>query len=119
LSKAPKELILESHILVEEKEHGKIKARKAVGGNKQQDYITKEDVSSPTVLAEAAILTCMINALDNQDIAIIDIPNAFVQTVVKDEEHRVIVCIRGPLVDILVSVAPDVYDPYVSTNKAG
>ncbi len=30
-----------------------------------------------------------------------------------------IVLIRGPLVDILVIIAPDVYDPYVSTNKAG
>ncbi len=30
-----------------------------------------------------------------------------------------IVSIRGPLVDILVSIAPDVYGPYVSTNKAG
>jgi hypothetical protein len=30
-----------------------------------------------------------------------------------------IVCIRGPLVDILVSIAPDVYGPYVSSNKAG
>jgi hypothetical protein len=25
--------------------------------------------------------------------------------------------IRGPLVDILVSIAPDVYGPYVSINK--
>ncbi len=30
-----------------------------------------------------------------------------------------IICIRRPLVDILVSIAPDVYGPYVSTNKAG
>ncbi len=30
-----------------------------------------------------------------------------------------IVCIRGPLVDILVSIAPGVYCPYMSTNKAG
>ncbi len=30
-----------------------------------------------------------------------------------------VVCIRGPLVDILVSIAPDDYGPYVSTNKAG
>jgi hypothetical protein len=54
----------------------------------------------------------------NCDIAVIDIPNAFVQTVVEDKEHRVIVCIRGPLVDILVNIAPEVYGPYVSTNKA-
>ncbi len=30
-----------------------------------------------------------------------------------------VICIRWPLVDILVSIAPDVYGPYVSTNKAG
>ncbi len=52
---------------------------------------------------------------------VVDIPNAFAQSVVSEEdaEHRVIVCISGPLVDILVSVAPDVYGPYVSTNKSG
>jgi len=51
----------------------------------------------------------------------VDIPNEFVQTVVSDEdaEHRVMVHIRGPLVDILVSMAPDVYGPYVSVTKTG
>ena len=34
-------------------------------------------------------------------------------------KKEVFVCIRGPLVDILVSIAPDVYGPYVSTNKSG
>jgi hypothetical protein len=65
------------------------------------------------------MLTCVIDALEDQDIAVINIPNAFVQTVIKDEEHHVIVHIRGPLVDILMSIAPDVYGPYMSTNKAG
>jgi hypothetical protein len=39
-------------------------------------------------------------------VAVVDIPNAFVQTVVSEEdaEHRNVVCIRGPLVDILVSM---------------
>ncbi len=90
-----------------------------VGGSKQQDYITKKDVSSPMVSAEAVMLTRVINTLEDQDIAVIDIPNAFVQTVVEDEEHCVIVHTRGPLVDILVSIALDVYGPYMSTNKAG
>jgi hypothetical protein len=119
LSTAQKEHILKSHIFVEEKQDGKIKTRKVIGGNKQQGYITKEDVSSPTVSAEVVMLTCMIGALKDQDIAVIDIPNAYVQTVVEDEEHHVIICIRGPFVDILMSIAPDVYGPYVSTNKAG
>jgi hypothetical protein len=30
-----------------------------------------------------------------------------------------IVCIRGPLVDILVNIAPHVYGPYISFNKTG
>ncbi len=90
-----------------------------VSGDKQQDYILKEDVSSPTVLAEAVVLTCLINTLKDQDITVIDIPNVFVQNVIEYEEHCVIVHIRGPLVDILVSIAPDVYGPQVSPNKAG
>ncbi len=51
----------------------------------------------------------------------VDIPNAFVQTVVdkEDADHRAIVHIIGPLVDILVSIAPDFYGPYVSMNKSG
>ncbi len=101
------------------KQDVKIKARKVASENKQWDYITKEDVSFPTVLAEAVMLTCVIDALEDQEIAVIDIPNAFVQNVVKDEEHCMIIYIWRPLVDILVSLAPDLYGPYVSTNKAG
>ena len=65
LTQSQKEYILESHIFVEEKKDGKIKARKVVRGNKQQDYIMKEDVSSPTVSAEAVMLTCVINTLED------------------------------------------------------
>jgi hypothetical protein len=78
LTQAQKEHILESHIFVKEMQDGKIKARKVVRGNKQQDYITKEDVSSPTVSAEAVMLTCVVNALEDQDITTINIPNAFI-----------------------------------------
>jgi hypothetical protein len=92
-----------------------------VGGNKQYDYITKEDVSSPTVTAEAVMLTCVIDAQENRDVAVVDIPNAFVQTVVskEDAEHCVTVRIRVPLVDVLVPIVLDVYGPYVSTTKTG
>jgi len=123
LTKKQKEQNLESHIFVEQKRDGLIKARKVIGGNKQRDYITKEDVSSPTVSAEAVMLTCVIDAQEDRYIAVVDIPNVFVQTVANEEdtEHRVIVRIRGPLVDILVSRAPYVYGPYVTVtmNKSG
>jgi hypothetical protein len=121
LTKKQKEQVLESHIFVEEKRDGMIKAQKVIGGNLQRDSITKEDVSSPTVTAEAVMLTCVIHAQEDRDVAVVDIPNTFVQTVVskEDAEHRITVCIRGPLVDVLVSIALDVYGPYVPTTKTG
>ncbi len=50
LSKKQKEQVLESHIFVEQKWDGTIKARKVIGGNKQRDYITKEDLVLPQSL---------------------------------------------------------------------
>ncbi len=121
LTKKQKEQILEPHIFVIQKRDGLIKAQKVFSGNKQCNYITKEDVSSPTVEAKAVMLTCVIDVQEDRDIAVVDMPNAFVQTVVDEEDadHSVIVLIRGPLVDILVSIVPDVYGPYVSMNKSG
>ncbi len=59
------------------------------------------------------MLTCVIDAQEDRDIAVVNIPNVFVQTVVdkEDADHCVIIHIRGPLVDILVSIMPDVYCP--------
>ncbi len=121
LSKGQREknAILESHMFVEEKRNRKLKARKVIGGNKQRDYITREDASSPTVSAEAVMFTCVIGALEERDVAVVDIPNAFFQTVIKHKEHHVIVHIRGTLVDILVNIAPHIYGLYISFNKSG
>ncbi len=111
--------VLESHIFVERKRDGLLKTQQVAGGNKQQGYITKEDASSLTVSSEAVMLTCVINATKKRDVAVVDIPNAFIQTVVEDEKDRSFICIRFLLVDILGSIAPDVYGPYVRVGKKG
>ena len=49
LSDKQKETILESHIFLTKKRTGEIKGRTVAGGNKQRNYIDKEDASSPTV----------------------------------------------------------------------
>ncbi len=109
--------ILESHVFVKRKPSGEIKARKVAGGNKQRDFISKESASSPTISTDAVLLTLIIDAKEHRDLAIIDIPNTFIQT--EDDKDRVIMRIRGHMVDVLVKVAPTVYGPYVSTNKLG
>jgi hypothetical protein len=111
--------ILESHVFVEKKRMGQIKAHKVAGGNKQRDFISKENASSPTVATESVLLTSLVDAQENRDVAIVDIPNAFIQTVVENNEDKVVMRIRGHMVDVLVKVAPRVYGPYVSTNKQG
>jgi hypothetical protein len=55
------------HIFVERKRYGIMKAQQVAGGNKQQGYIMKEDASSPTVSAEAVMLTYVVDANENRD----------------------------------------------------
>ena len=111
--------ILESHMFIVKKRTGEYKARLVAGGNKQRDYLTKEDASSPTVSTESVILTATIDAREMRDVAIIDIPNAFIQTVVKDEQDRVILRLRGVIVDMMLEIAPEVYTESVTIDKRG
>jgi hypothetical protein len=102
--------VLESHIFVERKQDGVLKAQQVSSGNKQWGYIMKENARSPTVSSEVVMLACQIKSNENRDrnVAIGDILNAFIQTVVEDEKDRVFICIHGPLVDVLATIAPDV-----------
>ena len=79
----------------------------------------KEDSSSPRVATESVLLMCIVDAQENRDVTVIDIPNAFIQTRVEDEADMAIIKIRGILVNILVEIAPNVYKDYVYYNKKG
>jgi hypothetical protein len=100
-------------MFLKQKRDGKIKGITVAGGNKQWDYISKEDASSPTVATESVLLSCIIDAEEERDVAVVDIPNAFVQTRVENEKDMAFIKIQGILVDILVEIAPDVYKSYV------
>jgi Reverse transcriptase (RNA-dependent DNA polymerase) len=119
LSDESKNNVLESHMFLKEKRNGEIKGRTVAGGNKQRDYISKEDVSSPTVSTEAVLLTCIVDAEEGRDVAVIDIPNAFIQTRVKNKKDRVIIRVRGVLADMLVDIAPKQYGGYLTKDKKG
>ena len=54
------------------------------GGNKQRGYISKEDAILPTFISELFLLLCIINAEEGRDVAVINIPNVFIQTRVED-----------------------------------
>ena len=49
----------------------------------------------------------------------VDIPNAFIQTVVQDDKTKVVIRIHGTVVDMLLKIALEVYSPYVTYDKKG
>ena len=58
----------------------KIKERGCADGRKQQDWLSKEDTSSPTVSTEVLMISCMIDKMEDREVATADIPVAFLQT---------------------------------------
>jgi hypothetical protein len=122
LSPSERKRVMESLIFLVEKKDGRIKARHCANGSTQRQWMSREDVSSPTVSTESTLLTAVIEAEEGRDVATCDIPNAFVQTEVEERDkdgNRTVMRIRGELVDILCKMDP-VYDDYwifEGTNK--
>ena len=120
----PQELTREQRVralaylmFLKEKRTGEIKGRGCADGRKQRDWMNKEDTTSPTVSTQALILSCMIDAKENRDVATADIPGAFLQT--HDKTGSTHLRLEGPMVDILVEIDPDTYKPYVYADKRG
>ena len=117
LSRKQKQRLLPSHMFVVLKWTGKAKARLVAGGNVQRNFMSKEETSSPTAATEAVLLTSIVDATEERDVAIVDIPNAFIQMRVENKQDRVILQISGKVVEWLVTIAPDVYKEYVVLGK--
>ena len=113
--------MVESFQFLKEKRDRTLKDRLVLGGNVQRDYISKDEASSPTAYTEAIIITCIWDAKEGRYVVSLDLPNAFCQTEITDEdaEHRIIVRLRGAVVDLLCEIDSDFYSKYVTTNKKG
>ena len=85
-----------------------MKARMCANGSTQRAYILREEVTSPTAALEAIITTGVIDAKEGRDIMTLDISNAFVQTKIALDRDKIIMKIRGQLIDILQEICPGV-----------
>jgi hypothetical protein len=104
---------MESLIFLTEKRDGTVKARTCANGSTQRAYIPREEATSPTAATEAILITAVVDAKQGRDVMTLDVPNAFVQTPVPQTGDKIIMKIRGRLVDILLEICPGVYDSYV------
>ena len=101
-------------MFLKRKRCGKIKGRRCADGRKQRAYIAKEDSTAPTVSTEAVVLTAVIDALENRDVAVLDVPGAFMQA---DIDELVHVRFTGEMVKMLLQIDEQMYSEYVMMEK--
>ena len=71
---------------------------------KELKLCSKRKASISTVITESVIMTIATDAKQERDIMAMVIPNAFVQTKVSQGDERIIMKIRGVLVDMLLGI---------------
>ena len=73
--------------------------------------MNKDEVSAPTMATEAFMLTCVIDAMEHQDFATVDLPCAFMQADMEREEVNM--KLEGKIVDLLVKLDPKLYCKFI------
>jgi hypothetical protein len=113
LSDEQKRGALESLMFLKEKRDGSIKGRACADGRKQRDTAVAGDATSPTVALESVLITATIDAFEERDVAIVDVPGAFLSA---DMDEEVIMTIRGRLAELMVKAAPNIYRKYITID---
>mmetsp|Transcript_1239 Transcript_1239/g.1759 ORF Transcript_1239/g.1759 Transcript_1239/m.1759 type:complete len:407 (-) Transcript_1239:1408-2628(-) len=80
--------------LIKHKRNGDMKGRACVDGRRQRSYINPEETSSPTVLLEAQLGTLLVDAHEKRDVAVFDIPGAYLNAFLPESRFEVI-CFDG------------------------
>ena len=107
LSDKEKKEALSAVNLVQYKDDGRVKWRTCANGSDQRKYLSEdESVSSPTMSTEAMIGTLVIDVFEERDIAIFDIPGAYLHAKMP-EEDKVILKLAGIYVDIMCEACPE------------
>ena len=101
-------------MFLKRKHCGKIKGRGCTDSRKQRVYITKEESTAPTVSTEAVFLTAMIDAMEDQNVAVLDVPGAFMQAEIDELVH---VQLTGPMVNMLLQIDHEMYKDYIMIER--
>ena len=103
---------LEAVNLIKEKRNGELKGRTCANGAKQRKYLKDgENISSPTASLEGILATLVIDAVEERDVAVVDVPGAYLHAEWPTGK-QVIMRLVGQFVDIMCQVNPK-YLPYV------
>jgi uncharacterized protein YeaC (DUF1315 family) len=100
LTNDQKRASLQYLMFLTKKRCGKTKAQGCADGRKQSKTMNKEDASAPTVSIKAVMLSATIDAMEECDVATVDIPGVFMQADINEVIH---VKFEGKVAEMLVN----------------
>ena len=84
LTRGQRKAALRAINLFKEKRNGKLKGRTCADGRSQRPLYDKSQTASPTVSNDALLLTIIIEALENRDVATADVVGAYLKAYMDD-----------------------------------
>ena len=88
-------------MFLKESRDGSIKARGCADGRSTREYMTKSETNSPMVLLEAMLLSCMIDAKKGRNLAVTNIPGAFLHANMEQDVHMML---EGTIAKLIVKL---------------
>jgi hypothetical protein len=117
LTKEQRARALRYLMYLKEKRDGRIKGRGCADGRPQRVYTDKSEAPSPTASPAGVMLTCVIDAFEERNVATCDIPGAFLQTKLPDHEEEIHVVLDGRMAELLAMISPETYQKYVHHKR--
>ena len=112
LTEKDRKTALDTINLIKIKKNGVVKGRTCANGSRERYYSKEGDsIASPTTSLEAIISTLLIDVYEEREVAIFDIPGAYLHASMPDE-HKVILRIKGQFVNIMCMANPE-FQKYV------
>ena len=100
-------------MFLKRKRSGKMKARGCANGHPQQEYITKEESSSPNVSLYALMMLCLMDAIDERKVITVNIPGAFLQGNWPQDKHPGYIIFKGIIVDMIYKIDSSYHDKVI------
>lgn len=102
-------------MFLKKKRDGTMKGRGCADGKKQRGTMTKAETALSTVSTEAIFLVVTIAAKEIRDVAVMNIPGAFLQTEL--EEGNIFVKFQGKIAEMLALIDPAIYRRHITMQK--
>jgi hypothetical protein len=100
-------------MFLKEKRDGTIKGRACADGRKKRENAVLGAATSPTVAVESLMITATIEAHEGRDVAVVDVPGAFLAA---DMDEYVLMTIKGRLAELMVKADPNIYRKYITLD---